>query len=75
MVNDCAGAQVVTIPNLLDTDSTYAGIAYSYLTALYSCDYMGYVRHVGPAATSIKNHMWLLELECLRQVITPPEVE
>ena len=52
-----------TIPDLLDTNSTYTGIAYVHFTAPHSCDYMGYVRHVGHAARSSKNHMWLLGLE------------
>ena len=36
-----------TIPDLLDTNSAHTGIAYAHLTAPHSCDYMGYVRHVG----------------------------
>ena len=43
-----------TIPDLLDTNSTHTGIAYAHLTAPHSCDYMGYVRHVGQAARSSK---------------------
>ena len=46
-----------TTPDLLDTNGTYTGIAYAHLTAPHSCDYMGYVRHVGHAARSSKNHM------------------
>ena len=30
---------------------------YTHLTAPHSCDYMGYVRHVGHTARSSKNHM------------------
>ena len=41
-----------TIPDLLDTNSTHMGIAYAHLTAPQSCDYIGYVRHVGHAAIS-----------------------
>ena len=52
-----------TIPALLDTNSTHTGVAYSHLTAPHSFDYMGYVRHVGHAARSRKNHMWLPGLE------------
>ena len=36
-----------TIPDLLDTNSTYTGITYAHITASHSCDYMGYVRRVG----------------------------
>ena len=47
-----------TIPDLLDTNSTHRGIAYVHLTAPHSCDYMGYVRHVGHAArSSTKSHV------------------
>ena len=55
VVSDCAGARVEndTRParhkNSTHTDTTYAN-----LTALHSCDYMGYVRHVGHAARSSK---------------------
>ena len=38
------------IPELLDTNNTHKGIAYDHLTAPYSGDYTGYVRHVGHAA-------------------------
>ena len=51
------------IPDLLDTNNTHTGIAYAHLTALHSCDYMGYVRHVGNAVRSSKNHMSLFDLE------------
>ena len=44
------------ILDLLVTISIYMGIAYAHLTASHSCDYMGYVRHVGHAARSSKNH-------------------
>ena len=40
------------IPDLLDTNSTHTVIAYAHHTAPYSCDYIGYVRHVGHAAIS-----------------------
>ena len=52
-----------TIPDLLDTNSTHTDIAYANLTAPHSCDYMGYVRHVGHAARSSKNPMRLLGIE------------
>ena len=52
-----------TIPDLLDTNSTHTDIAYANLTAPHSRDYMGYVRHVGHAARSSTNSMWLLGLE------------
>ena len=62
-----------TIPDLLDTNSTQTGIAYAHLTALHSCDYMGYVRHVRHAARSSKNHV--ITRSRIRQVLTPREVE
>ena len=43
-----------TIPDLLDTNSTHTGIAYVHLTAPHSCDYMGYVRHVGTLRDAAK---------------------
>ena len=46
-----------TIPDLLDTNITHRDIAYVHFTAPQSCDYMSYVRHVGHAAKSSKNHM------------------
>ena len=52
-----------TISDLLDINSTPTGIAYSYLTAPHSCNYMSYVRHVAHAARSSKNYLWLLGLE------------
>ena len=62
-----------TIPDLLDTNTTHTGIAYAHVTAPHSCAYMGYVRHVGHAARSSKNHVitWARK----RQVLTPREVE
>ena len=51
------------IPDLLDTNSTHMVITYAYLTALHSCDYMGYVRQVGHAARSSKYGMRLLGVE------------
>ena len=42
--------------DLKDTNSTHTGIAYAHITAPHTCDYIGYVRHVGHAASS-KNHM------------------
>ena len=62
-----------TIPDLLDTDSTQTGIAYVYLTAPHSCDYMGYVHHVGHAAGSSKNPV--ITWARIRQVLTQREVE
>ena len=64
VVSDCIGA-------LVENDTrparhkqyTHRGIAYAHLTAPHSCDYMGYIRHVGHAAWSRKGHLWLLELE------------
>ena len=35
------------IADLLDKNSTHRDIAYAQLTAQHSCDYIGYVRHVG----------------------------
>ena len=52
-----------TIPDLLDTNSTHTGIAYVHLIAPHTCDYMGYVRHVGHAAWCNKNYLWLLGIE------------
>ena len=53
-----------TIPDLLDKNSTHMhGHRIAHLIASHSCDYMGYVRHVGHAAWNSKNHMWLLGLE------------
>ena len=49
-----------TIPDLLDTNSTHTGIAYTHLTAPDSCDYVGYIRHVGHTVRSSKIHVWLL---------------
>ena len=51
-----------TIPDLLDANSTLTGIAYIYLIAPHTYHYMGYVRHVGHAARSSKNHMWFIYL-------------
>ena len=62
-----------TIPDLLDTNSTHTGIAYAYLAALHSCDYMGYLRHVRHAARSSKNHV--ITWARIRQVLTLREVE
>ena len=45
-----------TIAGLLDTNSTHMGIAYAHLIAPHTCDYIGYVRHLGYAARSSKNH-------------------
>ena len=52
-----------TIPDLLDTNSTHTGIAHAHLTTPHTCDYMGYLRHLGNAARSSKNLKWLLELQ------------
>ena len=64
MVSDCTGARVEndTRP-ARHKQYTHTVIAYSHLTAPHSCDHMGYVRHVGHAGRSSKNHMRLLELE------------
>ena len=63
-----------TIPDLLDKNGTHMGIAYAHLTAQHSCDYMGYVRHVGHAArSSKKSHV--ITWARIRQVLTPREVE
>ena len=55
--------ELKTIPDQLDINSTHTGIAYSHLIEPNICDYMGCVRHVGHAARSSKNHLWLLGLE------------
>ena len=62
-----------TTPDLLDTNSTHTGIEYAHLTAPHSCDYMDYVRHVGHAARSSKNHVITWARIC--QVLTPRELE
>ena len=65
--------ELKTILDLLDTNSIHTGIAYAHLTALHSCDYMDYVRHIGHAARSSKNHV--ITWARIRQVLTPREVE
>ena len=54
-----------TIPDLLGTNSTHThtGIAYDHLIGSHSCNYVGYVHHVGHAARRSNNHTWLLGLE------------
>ena len=52
-----------TTPDLLDTNSTHMGIAYAHLITPHSCDYMGYLHHVGHTARSSKNYMRVLTLE------------
>ena len=72
VVSDCTGARIEN-----DTrparQTTHTGIAYAHLTAAHCCDYMGYVRHVGHAARSSKNHVITWARKC--QVLTPREVE
>ena len=63
-----------TIPDLLDTNSIHTGIAYAHLTASHSCDYMGYVRHVGHATGSSKKSHEITWAR-IHQVLTPREVE
>ena len=59
-----------TIPDLLDTNSTHAGIAYAHLLAPHTCDYMGYGRHVQHAARNSKKSQ-----ARIRQILTPQGVE
>ena len=73
VVSDCTRSQVENDARPARRKQyTHTGIAYAHLTATHSREYMGYVRHVGEAASS-KKHVITWARIC--QVLTPREVE
>ena len=64
VVSDCTGARIKNdTRHARHKQYTHTGIAYVHLIAPHTCDYMGYVRHVGHATRRSKNHMWVRGLE------------
>ena len=75
VVSECTSARVETDSRpTRNKQHTNTGIAYADLIAPHSCDYIGYVRHVGHAArSSKKSHV--INWARIRQSLTAREVE